>query len=40
MGALEEIFGWAKTIGGLRRTRLKGRMKTWNNGFYVMAATT
>jgi transposase len=35
---VEEIFGWAKTIGGLRRTRLKGRMKTWNNGFYVMAA--
>jgi hypothetical protein len=35
---VEEIFGWAKTIGGLRRTRLKGRMKTWNNGFYVMTA--
>jgi hypothetical protein len=35
---VEEIFGWAKTTGGLRRTRLKGRMKTWDNGFYVMAA--
>ena len=35
---VEEIFGWGKTVGGLRRTRLKGRMKTWSNGFYVMAA--
>jgi transposase len=35
---VEEIFGWGKTVGGLRRTRLKGRIKTWNHGFYVMAA--
>ena len=25
---VEEIFGWAKTVGGLRRTRLKGLVKT------------
>jgi transposase len=35
---IEEIFGWGKTIGGLRKTRLKGRVRTWANGFYVMAA--
>jgi hypothetical protein len=35
---VEEIFGWAKTVGGLRRTRLKGRTKTWHAGYYVMAA--
>src|SRR4030095_13185953 len=25
---VEEIFGWAKTIGGLRKTRFKGRART------------
>ena len=35
---VEEIFGWAKTVGGLRRTRLKGLAKTSNGGYYVMAA--
>ena len=25
---IEEIFGWMKTIGGLRRTRFKGRHRT------------
>lgn len=25
---IEEIFGWMKTIGGLRKTRLKGRART------------
>ena len=25
---VEEIFGWAKTVGGLRRTRFKGKQKT------------
>jgi transposase len=25
---IEEVFGWAKTIGGLRRTRYKGRART------------
>lgn len=24
----EEIFGWAKSVGGFRRTRLKGRERT------------
>jgi transposase len=24
---IEEIFGWAKTVGGLRRTRYRGRLK-------------
>ncbi len=35
---VEEIFGWAKTVGGLRKTRVKGRVKSWANGYYVMAA--
>lgn len=25
---IEKIFGWMKTVGGLRRTRLRGRQKT------------
>ncbi len=25
---IEEIFGWMKTVGGIRRTRFKGRQKT------------
>lgn len=25
---IEEIFGWAKTVGGFRRTRFKGRRRT------------
>jgi IS5 family transposase len=25
---VEEIFGWAKTVGGFRRTRFKGRERT------------
>jgi hypothetical protein len=35
---VEEIFGWAKTVGGFRKTRLKGRVKTWTSGYFVMAA--
>jgi hypothetical protein len=35
---VEEIFGWAKTVGGFRKTRMKGREKTWTSGYYVMAA--
>jgi transposase len=35
---VEEIFGWAKTVGGFRKTRLKGRVKTWTSGYWVMAA--
>jgi transposase len=35
---VEEIFGWAKTVGGFRKTRVKGRMKTWAGGYWVLAA--
>lgn len=35
---VEEIFGWAKTIGGLRRTRYKGRKRTWTAGYLVATA--
>src|SRR5581483_4578692 len=35
---VEEIFGWGKTVGGLRKTRLKGREKTWTAGYWIMAA--
>lgn len=35
---VEEIFGWGKTVGGLRRTRFKGRVRTWANAFYIAAA--
>jgi transposase len=35
---VEEIFGWAKTVGGFRKTRMKGRKRTWTAGYWVMAA--
>jgi hypothetical protein len=35
---VEEIFGWRKSVGGLRRTKLKGRRKTWDGGYLIMAA--
>ena len=35
---VEEIFGWAKTVGGFRKTRVKRREKTWSAGYWVMAA--
>jgi hypothetical protein len=35
---IEEIFGWGKTIGGLRRTRYKGRKRTWTAGYLVATA--
>lgn len=35
---IEEIYGWAKTVGGYRKTRVKGRAKTWASGYWVMAA--
>lgn len=35
---VEEIFGWSKTVGGFRKTRFKGRMKTWTSGYFVVAA--
>lgn len=34
---IEEIFGWAKSTGGLRRTRFKGRLKT---EFYALLVGT
>jgi transposase len=35
---VEEIFGWGKSVAGLRRTKLKGRTKTWDSGYLIMAA--
>lgn len=32
---VEEIFGWMKTIGGLRRTRYRGRERTQAWGYFV-----
>ena len=35
---VEEIFGWGKSIAGLRRTKLKGRRRTWDGSYLIMAA--
>lgn len=35
---VEEIFGWMKTIGGFRRTRVKGETRTQLTGWFVGAA--
>lgn len=35
---IEEIFGWAKTIGGLRKTRYRGRKRT-QHAAYLVGAT-
>lgn len=35
---IEKIFGWMKTVGGLRRTRLRGRQKTEAASFSIAAA--
>ena len=35
---VEEIFGWAKTVAGLRRTKMKGRRRTWDGSYLIMAA--
>ena len=35
---IEQIFGWVKTIGGLRRTRFKGRSRTQLAAYMVGAA--
>jgi transposase len=35
---VEEIFGWGKSVAGLRRTKLKGRFKTWDGSYLIMAA--
>jgi len=32
---VEEIFGWIKTVGGLRRSRYRGRERTQAWGFFV-----
>ena len=35
---VEEIFGWLKTVGGFRRTRLKGRVRTQLAAYFLGAA--
>ena len=35
---VEEIFGWMKTVGGLRRTRYRGIDKTGLAGYLVATA--
>ena len=35
---VEEIFGWGKTIGGLRRTRFRGVRKTQDAAYVIGAA--
>jgi hypothetical protein len=35
---VEEIFGWGKTIGGLRRTRFRGRKRTQLAAYIIGAA--
>jgi transposase len=35
---VEEIFGWMKTVGGLRRTRYRGRDRTQLHAYLVAAA--
>jgi len=35
---IEEIFGWAKTVGGFRRTRYRGRRRTQLAAYVVGAA--
>ena len=35
---VEEIFGWMKTVGGFRKTRVKGEIRTQLTGWFVGAA--
>jgi hypothetical protein len=35
---VEEIFGWAKTAGGVRRSRFHGRKRTQLAAYFVAAA--
>ncbi len=35
---VEEIFGWMKTVGGFRKTRVKGETRTQLTGWFVGAA--
>jgi len=37
---VEEIFGWAKTIGGLRRSRFRGVARTQQTAYFIGAAYT
>jgi len=34
---IEEIFGWGKTIGGLRRTRFRGQARTQLATYFIGA---
>ena len=35
---IEQIFGWIKSVAGLRRTRFRGRRKTQHAAYMVGAA--
>ena len=35
---VEEVFGWMKTVGGLRRTRYRGVERTGLAGYLVATA--
>jgi len=35
---IEEAFGWMKTLGGLRKTRYRGRERVQMNAYLVAAA--
>ncbi len=35
---VEEIFGWAKTVGNFRRSRFKGERRTQLAAYFVAAA--
>ena len=35
---VEEAFGWMKTVGGLRKTRYRGRDRVQMHGYLVAAA--
>ena len=35
---MEEIFGWMKTVGGLRRTRYRGIDRTQAWAYFVASA--
>ncbi len=35
---VEETFGWMKTVGGLRRTRYRGRARVQMHAYLVAAA--
>ena len=37
---VEEVFGWMKTVGGLRRTRYRGVDRTGLAGYLVATAYT